>query len=163
MPQLEQLSLAYASQFFWVSLVLLLLYFGVGKYMVSRIEDHMDGRAAKIKADLAAAQAAQVFAAEQQAQLDTQLKAAQEQAHAQINATKAEAAAMTAHQIELANSEIQRHLVSAQVTLQEAHDRALGEIAHHAVEAVQLLSHKLAGLQVESKAAQHALGEALYA
>ena len=58
MPQLDQISEIYASQVFWLAIVFALIYFGIGKAMVPKIERTMEDRAARISGDLAAAEAA---------------------------------------------------------------------------------------------------------
>ena len=64
MPQLNQLLLVYQSQWFWLALVLAAIYFGIGKGMVPKIEGVVEGRNAKIAADLAAAERARAGADE---------------------------------------------------------------------------------------------------
>ena len=63
MPQLSQIGAIYASQLFWLAIVFALIYFGIGKAMVPRIERTIDDRNARIAGDLAAAQAARAYRA----------------------------------------------------------------------------------------------------
>ena len=58
MPQINQLALVAYSQFFWLLLVLALIYFGIGKLMLPKIQSTVDARDKRIADDLAAAQAA---------------------------------------------------------------------------------------------------------
>ena len=58
MPQLSQIGEIYASQLFWLAIVFALIYFGIGKAMVPKIERTIDDRNARISGDLAAAEAA---------------------------------------------------------------------------------------------------------
>jgi len=67
MPQLNQLGLVAYSQFFWLALVLAVIYFGIGKGMLPKIQSTVDLRAKKIADDLAAAEAARVAADETEA------------------------------------------------------------------------------------------------
>jgi len=64
MPQISQLALVAYSQFFWLLLVLALIYFGVGRFMVPKIQSTVDARDQRITGDLAAAQAARTAADE---------------------------------------------------------------------------------------------------
>ena len=64
MPQLDQLPLVIYSQFFWLAIVLGLIYFGIGKAMVPKIQSTVDARDKKIADDLAAAEKARVEADE---------------------------------------------------------------------------------------------------
>ena len=69
MPQLDQLLLVYQSQWFWLLLVLGVIYFGIGKGMVPKIEQTVNQRDARIAGDLAAAEQArsEAFEAEERA------------------------------------------------------------------------------------------------
>ena len=48
MPQINQLLLVYQSQWFWLLLVLAVIYFGIAKGMLPKIEKTVDDRDAKI-------------------------------------------------------------------------------------------------------------------
>ncbi len=58
MPQINQLADVAYSQFFWLLLVLGLIYFGIGKAMLPKIQSTVAMRDQRIADDLAAAQAA---------------------------------------------------------------------------------------------------------
>ena len=64
MPQINQLLLVYQSQWFWLFLVLAVIYVGIGKGMLPKIEKTVDDRDAKIAGDLAAAEKARAAALE---------------------------------------------------------------------------------------------------
>ena len=55
MPQLAQLLLVYQSQWFWLAITLGVIFFGIGRGIVPRVEATVDARDAKIAADLEAA------------------------------------------------------------------------------------------------------------
>ena len=63
MPQLNQLAEVALSQFFWLLLVLGLIYFGIGKAMLPKIQSTVDLREKRIADDLAAAEAARAASA----------------------------------------------------------------------------------------------------
>jgi F-type H+-transporting ATPase subunit b len=67
MPQLNQLALVAYSQLFWLLLVLAVIYFGIGKLMLPKIQSTVEARDKRIADDLAAAQAARVAADETEA------------------------------------------------------------------------------------------------
>ena len=67
MPQINQLADAAYSQFFWLLLVLALIYFGIGRMMLPKIQSTVDARDQRIADDLAAAQAARAAAEETEA------------------------------------------------------------------------------------------------
>jgi len=56
MPQINQLADVAWSQFFWLLLVLALIYFGIGRAMLPKIESTMAARDRQIADDLAAAE-----------------------------------------------------------------------------------------------------------
>ena len=58
MPQINQLADAAYSQFFWLLLVLAILYFGIGRMMLPKVQSTVEMRDQRIAGDLAAAQAA---------------------------------------------------------------------------------------------------------
>ena len=51
MPQISQILETYASQFFWLLIVFGLLYFGIGRAMLPKIEATVDARDAKIRSE----------------------------------------------------------------------------------------------------------------
>ena len=55
MPQINQLAFVYQSQWFWLAIVLAVIYFGIGKGMLPKIEATVDLRDRKIADDLRAA------------------------------------------------------------------------------------------------------------
>ncbi|HEX8215959.1 MAG TPA: ATPase, partial [Allosphingosinicella sp.] len=58
MPQINQLADVAFSQFFWLLLVLGLIYFGIGRAMLPKIQSTVEARDRQIAGDIAAAQAA---------------------------------------------------------------------------------------------------------
>ena len=52
MPQLNQLALVAYSQLFWLLLVLAVIYFGIGKLMLPKIQSTVERRDRKIADDL---------------------------------------------------------------------------------------------------------------
>ena len=89
MPQINQLLLVYQSQWFWLFLVLAVIYVGIGKGMLPKIEKTVDDRDAKIAGDLAAAEKARAAALE----IEERAKAAQIEARTAAQAVAAEAKA----------------------------------------------------------------------
>ena len=85
MPQLNQLAEVALSQFFWLLLVLGLIYFGIGKAMLPKIQSTVDLREKRIADDLAAAEAARAAADESEAAY-----------RERMDASRAEAAKVTA-------------------------------------------------------------------
>ena len=159
MPQLEQLALAYASQLFWLGLVLAIIYFGVGHYMVPKIESTVDDRNAKIAGDLAAAQTAQHEAEGMEEAWRKQMADAHSSAQAVIVKAKEKASAKTATQIAKADEKINAQAETAYVGIAAAQKSAVSEISNVAAESAQALVAKVAGLSVTSAAALKAVNE----
>ena len=67
MPQITQLSIIFASQLFWLAVVFGILFFGIARTMVPKIQATVEARENKIAADLASAQAARAAAEDTEA------------------------------------------------------------------------------------------------
>ena len=80
MPQLNQLTEVALSQFFWLLLVLGLIYFGIGKAMLPKIQSTVDLREKRISDDLAAAEAARAAADKSEADYRERLDASRAEA-----------------------------------------------------------------------------------
>ncbi len=159
MPQLEQLALAYASQLFWLGLVLAIIYFGVGHYMVPKIESTVDDRNAKIAGDLAAAKTAQGEAEGMEEAWRKQMADAHASAQAVIAKAKDKASANTASKIAKADEKINATAETAYAGIAAAQKAAVAEIATVAADSAQALVAKVAGLSVTSAAALKAVNE----
>src|SRR5205809_7432569 len=117
MPQLNQLLLVYQSQWFWLALVLAAIYFGIGKGMVPRIEGVVEGRNAKIAADLAAAERARAGADEAEERARAADLAARAAAHEVTAAAKAKAAKDAEGRLAKADGEVSAKLAAAEAAL----------------------------------------------
>ncbi len=58
MPQISQIGEIYASQLFWLAIVIRVIYFGIGTAMSPKIEATIEDRNGRIAGDIAAAEAA---------------------------------------------------------------------------------------------------------
>src|SRR6478609_6186989 len=67
MPQITQLPYIFFSQLFWLLLVFGIIFFGVGRGMLPRVQSTVDAREKKIAEDLERAQAARASAEETEA------------------------------------------------------------------------------------------------
>ena len=149
MPQLSQVGAIYASQLFWLAIVFALIYFGIGKAMVPKIERTIDDRSARIAGDLAAAEHARATA-----------KAADEAYHAGLDAARSQALHTTAEAKSLATAEAEKRLKASDavadgqtaeaLTRVDASKRqALGEIEQATVEAVEAIVARVSGVTVD--------------
>lgn len=157
MPQLNQLSLVIFSQFFWLAIVLGLIYFGIGKAMVPKIQSTVEARDKKIADDLAAAEAARVQADETEEAYRQRMDASRSEAMKLTAAAKAESAKAIEKKAAKADAANQAKLDKAQERIRAARDAARAEIAAVAAEMTQDVIAKVAGLKVSKDEAVKAV------
>jgi F-type H+-transporting ATPase subunit b len=148
MPQLDQLPLVIYSQFFWLAIVLGLIYFGIGKAMVPKIQSTVDARDKKIADDLAAAEKARVEADETEEAYRLRMDASRAEAMKLTAAAKQESASKVEKLTAKADAANQARLEKAQARIREASKGAQAEIAAAAAEMTQDVVAKIAGLKV---------------
>jgi len=161
MPQIDQISSIYASQLFWLVVVFALIYFGIGRAMLPRIERTIEDRDAKIKGDLAAAETARVEADAADAAYQAKLGETRHEAQAAAAKAKADAALAAEKKIKKADADIGAKVEKAEAELQAQRDEAVAGIEAVAVEAAQEIVAKVSGLKVDKRAAAKAVKIAL--
>jgi F-type H+-transporting ATPase subunit b len=157
MPQLNQLMLAYASQWFWLLLVLAVIYFVIARGMVPKIEATVDARNTQIADDLAAAHRARAVAEEAEAALQTRLTAMRGDAQAITAAAKVKSAADAEKRLGKADAAIAMQLAAAEESLSKARNSALASIEQVAADAAQDIVGKITGMSVTAKDATGAV------
>src|SRR6478672_7395019 len=80
MPQITQLPLIFFSQLFWLLLVFGIIFFGIGRGILPKIQSTVDAREKKIAGDLEQAQAARAAADETEAAWRARMEAARAEA-----------------------------------------------------------------------------------
>ena len=80
MPQITQLPLIIFSQLFWLAIVFGIIFFGIGRGMLPKIQSTVDAREKKIADDLERAQAARAEADETEAAWRARMDAARAEA-----------------------------------------------------------------------------------
>jgi F-type H+-transporting ATPase subunit b len=148
MPQINQLADAAYSQFFWLLLVLALVYFGIGRMMLPKIQSTVDSRDKRISGDLAAAQAARSAAEQTEAAYRARIDAVRAEALKVAQAAKASSAKATEARIAAAGGEIGTRVEAAEARIRTAADAALAEIEDVAAEAAREAVERLAGISV---------------
>jgi F-type H+-transporting ATPase subunit b len=148
MPQLNQLDIVAYSQFFWLAIVLGLIYFGIGKAMVPKIQSTVDARDKQIADDLAAAEAARVQADKTEEAYRLAMDASRAEAMKLTGAAKAESAKAVEKKAAKADAANQAKLEKAQERIHSARAAAQAEIAAVAAEMTQDVVAKVAGLKV---------------
>ena len=157
MPQLNQLSLVIFSQFFWLAIVLGLIYFGIGKAMVPKIQSTVEARDRKIADDLAAAEAARRQADETEEAYRQRMDASRAEAMKLTSAAKAESAKAIEKTAAMADAANQSRLDKAQERIRGAREAAKAEIAAVAAGMTQDVIAKVSGLKVNQDEALKAV------
>lgn len=161
MPQIDQIAAIYASQFFWLVLVFGLIYFGIGKAMLPKIQRTVEDRTAKIEGDLAAAEAARAAADAAEGSYLAKLNDSRAKAAAEAAAAKAKATLATEARLKTADLHIAERSAHAERALADRRDAALGEIEGVAIEAAQDIVARITGKSVDRQAAAAAVAEAM--
>src|SRR6478672_9146885 len=102
MPQITQLPLIFASQLFWLAIVFGIIFFGIGRGMLPKIQSAVDAREKKIGEDLERAQAARAEADETEAAWRERMDAARVEAARLAQEAKQESARKTEARIKSA-------------------------------------------------------------
>jgi len=161
MPQINQLADAAYSQFFWLLLVLALLYFGIGRMMLPKIQSTVDLRDKRIAGDLAAAQAARSAAEQTEAAYRARMDESRAEALKLAQAAKVSSARATEERMRAANEEIGAKVEAAEARIRTAADAAMTEIESVAAEAAREMVERLAGLSVGGDEAARAVKTAM--
>ena len=149
MPQLSQIGEIYASQLFWLAIVFALIYFGIGKAMVPKIEKTVDDRNARIAGDIAAAEAARATALASEQTYQAGLDSARSKATIAIGEAKARATASTEARLKASDETMAGQLATATARIESSKGQALGEIEAATTEAVEQIVAKLSGVVVD--------------
>jgi F-type H+-transporting ATPase subunit b len=161
MPQINQLALVAYSQFFWLLLVLALIYFGIGRAMLPKIQSTVDAREKRITDDLAAAQAARTGAEQTEAAYRARIDASRVEAMQVAQAARQASAKTTEERVHAANVESADKISAAEARIRAAADAALADIESVAAEAARDMVQHLAGLSVTAGDAAKAVKAAL--
>jgi F-type H+-transporting ATPase subunit b len=157
MPQLAQLGDVALSQWFWLTLVLAVLFFGVGRGMLPKIEATVDDRDKRIADDLAAAERARASADATEEQWRTKMAAAQADAHNSAVAAKAKSAEEAAKRLAKADAAVTDKLGAAETALRAARTKALSSIESVASEAARDIVAKVSGAKISATDADSAV------
>jgi F-type H+-transporting ATPase subunit b len=157
MPQITQLPLIFASQLFWLAVVFGLIFFGIGRGMLPKIQSTVDEREKKIGADLERAQAARAEADATEAEWRARMDAARGDAARLAQEAKQESAKATEAKVRKAAEKIQSKVESAEARILEAVQAARLEIAVVAAEATQDMVGRLTGIKVDKTDAARAV------
>lgn len=157
MPQINQLMLAFPSQWFWLAIVLGLIYFVIGKGMLPKIEATVDGRDKQIADDLAAAQKARAEADGTEEAWRTEMNVVRGEALTASNAAKAKSAQDAANRVAKADVKISETIAASDAALAKARAKAMASIEQVASEAAQDIVAKVSGVKVTAADAAKAV------
>ena len=157
MPQLNQLALVAYSQFFWLLIVLGLIYFGIGKAMLPKIQSTVDARDQRITDDLAAAEAARAEADATEEAYRLRMDDSRAEA-AKLTATaKADGAKSTEARVAEAAAVIQAKAVDAETRIRASRTKAVKELEQLAGELAKDIAGKVGGVSVSQDEAAKAV------
>ncbi|MBA3510285.1 ATPase [Sphingomonas sp.] len=148
MPQIEQLPFIFSSQLFWLAVVFGILFFGIGRGMVPKIQSTVELRGKRIAEDLERAQAAREAAEETEAAYRQRIDESRAEAAKLTREARQASALETEQQIRTAAEKIAKKVASAEAKIRVAADAARGEVEEAAVEATQEMVARLAGIKV---------------
>src|SRR4051812_37609694 len=120
MPQIEQLPFIFSSQLFWLAVVFGILFFGIGRGMVPKIQSTVELRERKIAEDLETAQQARVAAEETEAAYRARMDASRADAAKVIQEAKQASARTTEVRVRAASDQIAEKLASAEAQIRSA-------------------------------------------
>ncbi|WP_156679563.1 ATPase [Sphingomonas profundi] len=161
MPQIAQIAATYASQIFWLLIVFGLIYFGIGKAMLPKIESTVDARDKKIADDLATAQRARAEADATEEAYRAAMDAARASALKATQEAKAQAARDSEAKVKARDAELAAQNEAATARIATSRADALASIEDVAAEAVQDIVSRISGVTVDRGEAQGAVRSAL--
>ena len=161
MPQITQLSDVLYSQLFWLLLTLAIIYFGIARAMVPKIQSTVDARSARITDDLAGAEAARREADAVEEAYRARMNESRAEALKVTGSAKQESARATETRVAAADAAIREKVEAAEARLRAATDAALTDIENVAAEAAQDMVVKLAGVTVSQAEAASAVKAAM--
>ena len=162
MPQITQLPFIFFSQLFWLAIVFGIIFFGIGRGMLPKIQSTVDAREKQIAEDLERAQAARAKADETEAKWRARMDAARAEAARLAQEAKQESAKATEAKVKKAADKIGLKVESAETKIREAVAAARAEIEAVSAEATQDMVSRLTGIKVDQKDAATAVKAELH-
>jgi len=157
MPQIEQLPDIFVSQLFWLLLVFGIIFFGIGRGMLPKIQGTVELREKQIAEDLERAQTARGDAEETEAAWRARMDAARAEAARLSQDAKQAAAHDTEAKVRDAADKINLKVESAESKIREALASAREDIEAVAAEVTREMIERLTGIQVDKKEAVEAV------
>ena len=157
MPQIEQFPLIFVSQLFWLAVVFGILFFGIGRGMLPKIQSTVELREQRIADDLKRAEAARAEAEETEEAWRARMDAARAEAAKLSQEAKQASARDTEAKVKTAADKIGVKVEQAEAKIREASQAARAEIEAVAAEATREMVDRLTGIKVDKKDAAQAV------
>ena len=157
MPQIDQLSQIFGSQLFWLLLVFGIIFFGVARAMLPRIQSVVSAREQSIAKDQQLAEAARAAAEETEAAWRERMDAARADARRIDHEAKQASARTNEARVKLAVEGIDRRTDLAVQRIRDAVAEAREEMDIVAADAAREIVERLVGLKVDRKGAAAAV------
>lgn len=162
MPQLEQLPFIFTSQLFWLLVVFGLLYFGIGKAMLPKIQSTVAAREQKIAEDLERAERARAKAEQAEEAYRARMDSVRAEVAKRTQEAKQTAARKTEKRVRKAAGTIAARTEAAEARIREAREASKAEIEAVAVDAAQQLVGKLTGMNIGREQAAAAVKDEMH-
>ena len=162
MPQIEQLPFIFFSQLFWLTLVFGIIFFGIGRGMLPKVQSTVDLRERQIADDLEQAQAARAAAEETEAAWRERMDHARAEAARLAHDARQDSARETESKVRGAADKINLKVEAAEQQIRDALSAARAEIEAVAAEASREMVARLTGIEVDSTAAAKAVKAELH-
>lgn len=161
MPQINQLADVLYSQLFWLLLTLAVIYFGIGRAMLPKIQSTMEARDRRIADDLAAAEAARRAADAIEEAYRARMADSRAEALKVTGTAKQDSARATEGRVVEADAAIRNKIEAAESQLRAAAEAAMADIENVAAEAAKDMVARLAGVSVSKADAAEAVKAAM--
>ena len=162
MPQLTQLPEVFWSQLFWLAVVFGIIFFGIGRGMLPKIQSTVDLREKTIADDLAEAQAAREAAEQTEAAWRTRMDEARAEAARLAQDARQQSARETETKVQGAADKITLKVEAAEKRIRDAVESARAEIEVVAAEAAREMVARLTGIQLDQAEAAQAVKAELH-
>ena len=162
MPQIEQLPFIFSSQLFWLLVVFGILFFGIGRGMVPKIQSTVQERERRIAEDLETAQQARASAEETEAAYRARMDASRAEGAKLTQEAKQAGARETEAKVRAASEQLAAKIESAETQIRSAAEAARAEVETVAIDAAQEMVERLAGIRVDRVEAARAVKAELH-
>ncbi|MEM6475120.1 MAG: ATPase [Pseudomonadota bacterium] len=161
MPQIAQILETWSSQVFWLLVFFGITFFVIGRGMVPKVMGTVQLRDQQIADDLAAAQAARDAADSQEEAWRERENENRASAQSLISDAKAKAASSNEAKLAAAQERLDAQLADAETQIAAARTAAMAEVENVAADATRDIVARVAGTEIDEKAAAAAVKEAL--